>query len=158
MNRVNKILNNRLFRLHMQELKEAEKERKFCKHGIDHLLSVARIMRIKSLEQGIEINPEIIYASALLHDIGRGNAYRTGDDHAKESAKISEIILPECGFERAEIEHILFAILHHNDEVTADDLCRLMRTADKLSRNCFDCPAYVECNWKEEEKNKGVEI
>lgn len=158
MNRVNQILTNDLFKSYMRELKILERDRIFCKHDIEHLLSVARIMRIKALEENMKTDADIIYAAALLHDIGRVIAYKNGSDHAKESAKIAEQILSDCNFEQADKEKILFAILHHNDNKAADELCDLLRAADKLSRNCFDCSAYEECNWLEERKNKGVKI
>ena len=156
--RVNKILKNSLFRSCMQEIDEAEKERIFCGHGIEHLLSVARIMHINALENNIDINKEIIYASALLHDIGRARAYRLHTDHAAESAEIAGQILEACGFEKAETDEIIYAVLHHNDSKKSSELCALLRTADKLSRNCFACKAYEECYWSENKKNEGVTV
>ncbi|MGN0502193.1 MAG: HD domain-containing protein [Ruminococcus sp.] len=156
--RVNKILKNSLFRSCMQEIDEAEKERIFCGHDIEHLLSVARIMRINALEENIDIDREIIYAAALLHDIGRARAYRLHTDHAEESAEIAARILEECDFDKAEVEKIIYAVLHHNDREKSNGLCTLLRTADKLSRNCFACKAYEECNWSENKKNKGVTV
>ncbi|MGN1432465.1 MAG: HD domain-containing protein [Ruminococcus sp.] len=156
--RVNKILNNSLFSSCMQEIDEAEKERIFCGHGIEHLLSVARIMQITALENNIDIDKEIIYASALLHDIGRARAYRLHTDHAAESAEIAREISEACGFEKAETDEIVNAVLHHNDSEKSSELCTLLRTADKLSRNCFACKAYGECNWSENKKNKGVTV
>lgn len=158
MTRVNNILNNALFRKSMNELKEAEKARIFCNHSIEHLLSVARIMQINALENSIEIDKEIIYATALLHDIGRAKAYALKTDHAKESAETAKKILSECGFEKNEIERVTAAVAHHNDSEKADDLCKLLRKADKLSRNCFDCSAYEQCNWSEEKKNRGITV
>lgn len=158
MKNVNKILYSSLFKSHMVELNKLEKERIFCKHGMEHLLSVARIMRIKALEQGLLIEPEIIYSAALLHDIGRGASYKKGTDHAKESAEIAKQILTDCDFNESDREKILYAVLHHNDDAKADELCRLLRTADKLSRNCFDCSAYNECNWCDSRKNKEVVV
>lgn len=154
--RINKILENSIFRKCLQDLEEAEKERIFCRHGIEHLLSVARIMQIYALENSINIDKEIIYATALLHDIGRANAYRLNTDHAEESAKIAQRILTDLGFYDKDIAEIVFAVLHHNDSENSNELCSLLRTADKQSRNCFSCSAYKECNWSENKKNKGV--
>lgn len=156
--RVNKILKNSLFRSCMQEIDEAEKERIFCGHGIEHLLSVARIMHINALEDNIDIDKEIIYASALLHDIGRARAYRLHTDHAAESAEIAGKILEDCDFDKAETDEIIYAVLHHNDSEKSSELCTLLRTADRLSRNCFACKAYEECNWSENKKNEGVTV
>lgn len=158
MTRINKILENHTFCKCLQDLEIAEKERIFCRHGIEHLLSVARIMRIYALENNIDVDKEIIYAAALLHDIGRAEAYRLHTDHAVESAKIAKRILMDSNFNDGEISEILSAILHHNDSENSNELCSLLRTADKQSRNCFLCPAYKECNWSENKKNKGVTV
>lgn len=158
MNRVNRILQNDLYRSKMQSLKAEESNRIFCRHGFDHLLSVARIMQILSYEQSMNIDKEIIYAAALLHDIGRYDAYAKGLDHAEASESIAEKILPNCGFSESETRQILFAVRHHNDEESADGLCRLLRKADKLSRSCFDCGAFDKCKWSDERKNMEIII
>lgn len=157
MNRVNSILHNAKFINCLNEIVQLEQQRIFCNHQIDHLLGVARIMYINSLENHLNINKEKIYATALLHDIGRGIAYKNGTNHAEESAVIAKEILMECGFEK-EAKEILLAILHHNDDVNGSDLSALLKQADKLSRNCYFCSAYNECNWKTEKKNKGVTL
>ena len=157
MNRVNKILENKTFKSTLDTLAKAEKNRIFCKHNIEHLLDVARIMYIFSLENNISLDKEIIYATALLHDIGRERAYRLHTDHAVESGKIAGEVLKECGFSFDEIEKITSAVSHHNDKENADELCKILRFADKKSRNCFMCSAYAECNWSEDKRNKGVE-
>lgn len=156
--RVNNILQNTAFLNNMEEIKQSEERRFFCKHQIDHLLSVARIMYINNLENALHINKEVIYAAALLHDIGRSTAYKKGTDHAEESANIAGTILPECGFNREETENILFAIIHHNDSVQGNDLCTLLRNADKASRSCFACSAVKACNWSDEKKNYGITV
>ena len=71
MERINEISDHPLWKLHIEQLKEAEKDRIFCKHGIEHLLDVARIAYIENLEENCDISKEMIYAAALLHDIGR---------------------------------------------------------------------------------------
>lgn len=154
--KINNILQNTTFLNHMEEITKAEEQRIFCNHQIDHLLDVARIMYINNLESTLNINKEIIYATALLHDIGRGTAYKKGTDHAIESANIAKDILQECGFNREETKNILFAITHHNDNIKGHALCTLLRKADKASRNCFMCSAFEECNWSDEKKNKRV--
>lgn len=156
--RVNNILKNATFRNCMKEIIKAEKQRIFCNHQIDHLLAVARIMYINNLESTLGIDKEVIYAAALLHDIGRSTAYKNNTDHAIESANIAENILQQCGFNREETDNIIFAIVHHNDSVKGNALCTLSRKADKASRNCFMCSAVKECNWSNEKKNKGITV
>ena len=43
MKRVNSILQDKSFIKRINEIEEGEKNRKFCKHGMNHILSVARI-------------------------------------------------------------------------------------------------------------------
>ena len=38
------------------------------------------------------------------------------------------------------------------------DLPGLFYRADKLSRNCFLCPAQEDCNWPEEKKNLEIRL
>lgn len=156
--RVNKIICNSKFCDCMQEIAECEKERVFCGHDIEHLLSVARIMQIIAHENKMEIDKEIIYAAALLHDIGRARAYRFGTDHAEDSAEIARRILADCDFNNPEADEIVYAILHHNDSGQPNELCALLRKADKLSRNCFCCPASCRCKWSDDKKNKEVTV
>ena len=80
--------------------KEAEKDRIFCKHGIEHLLDVARIAYIENLEQNCGVSKEWIYTAALLHDIGRFLQYSKGNI-MKAGAELKEI-LKDCGFKQEE--------------------------------------------------------
>ena len=64
-----------LFQEYYDKLKEAERGRKFCRHQMEHLLDVARIAYILNLEQKLGIRKEVIYAAALLHDIGKYRQY-----------------------------------------------------------------------------------
>lgn len=102
MERINKISEHPLWKLHMTQLKEAEKDRIFCKHGIEHLLDVARIAYIENLEQNCGVSKEWIYAAALLHDIGRFLQYSKGISHEEAGAELAEEILKDCGFNKEE--------------------------------------------------------
>ena len=106
-------------------------------------------------EEELDIDNEIIYAAALLHDIGKHLQYAEGIPHEKASARIAPDILRECGFDNKETGVIIEAILNHrNKEVAKDrDLNGLLYRADKASRACFDCEAENECNWSREKKN-----
>ena len=44
--RVNAICNNSLFQEQLKAIAKDERDRKFCKHGMDHLLDVARLSYI----------------------------------------------------------------------------------------------------------------
>ena len=83
MEKVNKIINHPLWIDAVSDIEHSEKDRKFCRHGREHLLDTARIAYIFSLEENLNMNisKEIIYAAALLHDIGRSEAYSGGLPH-----------------------------------------------------------------------------
>lgn len=145
-----------------EKLKKAEQGRIFCCHQMEHLLDVARIAYIINLEQGMGIRKEVIYAAALLHDIGKYRQYAGKIPHEKASAEIAEQILgdlPESAFTKEEKAEILRAILGHR-RLRSDmtELEKLLYTSDKKSRMCFACDAQAECNWSPEKKNMEIEI
>jgi uncharacterized protein len=157
--RANLILKNKEFLDNYESIKTSEKNRKFCNHDIEHLLSVARIMVIRDLE--LQENPtdrDIIYAIALLHDIGRSEQYNFGIDHNISGAIIANSILKSCEYSYIEITSIIEAIENHNNDKATTYLSKLLQYADHKSRNCFVCEARSECNWDEERKNKEIEI
>ena len=46
-----------------------------------HFLDVARLMMILNVKEDLKISDDMIYATALLHDIGRHIQYRQGIGH-----------------------------------------------------------------------------
>lgn len=160
MERINQILEHSLWKFHILKLKEAEKDRIFCKHGVEHLLDVARIAYIENLEENYGISKEIIYATALLHDIGRFLQYSEGISHEKAGAELAEKILKDCDFSQKERQEIIFSITSHRNIETKQEktLAGVIYRADKQSRICKFCPAFSECNWSEDKKNKRIKI
>ena len=155
MKRVNLIYNHPVFQEKFQALQEAEKDRKFCKHTLEHFMDVARLMYIDALEHDLSISKELIYATALMHDIGRIDQIEQGTPHEKAGAALCDVILPECGFSAEETEVVKAAILHHR-KVSDDEknsFYNMLYWADKKSRNCFACEMKKECNWDEEKMN-----
>lgn len=154
MDKINAILNNDKFREYLSKNIQFEKQRIFCKHGLQHFLNVARIAYIIVLEKNIKVDKETIYAAALLHDIGRWVQYEDNTPHEIASSNLAEQILIECGFTEEEKEKVLRAISRHRgksqEKETFDEIFYL---SDKLSRNCFNCTAIKECKWSEEKKN-----
>lgn len=159
MERVDRILSHPTFRRTLEEVEGLESDRIFCRHGLDHLLSVARLMRIYHLEDGLGLDPELLYAAALLHDIGRGEQYTRGIPHEAAGVALAGPILEDCGFTPRERAEILAAIGGHRDKggTATTELGRLLYRADKQSRPCFACPASNQCNWPEEKKNHSLE-
>ena len=151
-----------LFQEYYDKLKEAERSRKFCRHQMEHLLDVARIAYILNLEQKLGIRKEVIYAAALLHDIGKYRQYVEDIPHELASVEIAEKILddlPQPAFSSEAKQEILKAIRGHrqiHDNMAV--LERLLYISDKKSRQCFACEAKPECDWSEEKKNLEIEI
>lgn len=160
MERVDKILNHDLFIEHLEKNNKAEANRRFCRHNIGHFLDVARIAMILNQEEQLGIEKDIIYAAALLHDLGKHLQYEMAIPHEESGARIAAEILPDCGFDNKETDVILSAILTHRDERVKDgkDLNSILYRADKLSRACFACKSEKDCNWKDGKKNMRITV
>ena len=146
----------------MQFILEAERNRQFCRHDMQHFLDVARIGWILCLERELNISKEMVYAVALLHDIVRGMQYREGVHHDEASVLLAGHILPECGFSAVQTKEICDAIAGHrmSSEVTEcrTDLGKILEEADHASRCCFACGAEPECYWPKEKKNLEIRM
>lgn len=153
MDKINEILQNDIFKLNMEKLEKLEENREFCRHGINHSLDVARIAYIMTLENGLDYSKDIIYAIALLHDIGRVMQYEKGVSHHEGSVIIAEEILKDTSYDDEEISIIIEAIKNHRNKENASEFNKLIFKSDKLSRNCFMCKSYDECYWGSNKKN-----
>ena len=138
----------------MRELEMLEKDRIFCKHDYRHLDEVKRIMLILNTELKYDVEPDMIIAAALLHDIGRINEYKFNENHRTAGKRIIYEILKECDYLSAQIDDIYEAITKHNAGNNESNLQGLLYKADKLSRECYNCKARELCYWREELKNK----
>ena len=163
---MNSILYNPKYQQYYQKIQSLEADRKFCGHTMEHFLAVARLSFIMVLEAGLDIDKEVVYATALLHDIGRGLEYTDGIPHHEGSVMIAQEILPECGFDEVEKDEIILAIAKHREvageecrkATDKDDFATIFYRADKLSRNCFDCRVADKCNWPAHKKNKEITL
>lgn len=156
MERIHKLQNHPVFTEQCRLLREAEQERFFCRHTMEHFLDVARLMYIYNLEDEAGLDKELIYAAALLHDIGRYEQISCGTPHHIAGAGIAGLIMRDCGFDENEIHAVQEAIQSHRTENGQEEGNRLavyLYLADKQSRNCFACQAFSECNWPAEKKN-----
>lgn len=160
MERVNNIFKHKIYQQEMKKIDCFELDRIYCKHGVEHQLDVARMAYITALEQKSSIEKEVIYAAALLHDIGRGMQYETKIAHEKASVALAETILPECGFSEKETSEILNAIGSHRekDKESLSGLAKIIYDGDKKSRNCFLCKSAATCYWSEDKKNQSLEL
>lgn len=158
MKKIEQILKHPLFRASMAQIELLERERVFCRHGMEHGLAVARVAWIMSLEEKLRFSKELIYAAALLHDIGRWKQYTEGAQHEAVSAGLAQEILADTDFSTEEIGHILAAIECHRSQAVSekDSFTALMYRADKQSRPCYLCAAREDCYWPEERKNRSI--
>lgn len=155
--RIEQIMAHPLYRKAMSGIHDAEQERIFCRHGLEHCLDVARILYIMVLEQQLDYDKEVIYAVALLHDIGRYEEYRNRISHHEAGAQIAEAILADCDFTVEEQKMILRAIGDHKEyDDKGQEFSRLLYRADKWSRGCYACNARKDCYWEEERKNSTI--
>ncbi len=159
MERIDKVIMHPIYQDQGKRIEEAEQDRIFCRHGLAHALDVARILYIMVLEKKLSFDKEVLYAAALLHDIGRAEQYSRQMAHHKAGASIAREILADCQFEEWEISLIANAIMEHQAVgAEADDsLNALLYQADKLSRNCFCCKAWKECYWEKDKKNESIQ-
>lgn len=160
MKRVNQILFHPQYQHALEQIKIWEQNREFCRHTLEHFLDVARLAYIRCLEQGEDVKKDVIYAAALLHDIGRHRQYADGTPHEVASACLADEILPECSYSEEEQRQIREAILSHRNrkdgETASGVLGQLLYQADKASRNCFACAAQEACHWPDEKMNREI--
>ena len=157
LDKINKILNNHYFNECLNKNIESESNRKFCKHDLQHFLDVARIAYIMVLEKNLNISKEIIYACALLHDIGKWKQYSEEVPHEMVSAQIANQILKECDYSEQNIKLVVSSILNHRVHENEDIIFNsILYKSDKISRNCFCCNAEKLCNWSQEKKNHSI--
>lgn len=146
MDRINRILRNPIYKKYLIRNAAAEVNRVFCHHDLTHTIDVSRVAYILSLEEGLGLAKDIIFAAGLLHDIGRWQEYAEGLDHAISSAKLALEILQECGYSQTETDQICQAIKDHRAGAHPEmDLNRILYRSDKISRPCTHCPALDAC-------------
>ena len=137
------------YQLCLRENEKREVDRHYCRHDFNHLLDVARIAWILCLERGCAYPQGVVYAAALLHDIGRFMQYDDpSKDHAVVSCDLAEPLLARQGCSKEQINLITTAILVHRLP-PADihhPLGRIIAEADDLSRRCFQCTALAVCH------------
>ncbi|MBU5668492.1 HD domain-containing protein [Peptoniphilus sp. MSJ-1] len=150
----NKIVLSEIYNKYLNELEYLERDRFFCRHNYEHFISVARICYILKLEEDVDVSKDMVYSTGLLHDLGRVTEIKEGINHAIASVPIAREILELTDFTEDEKNRILECISYHRTkEPSEDEFFNIFYRADKLSRACFRCPAYDECNWSYEKKN-----
>ena len=141
----------------MKEIEIAEIDRIYCKHDFVHLMDVARLAYIYSLEEGLQIDKDLIYAAALLHDIGRSEEYTDGIPHDEAGARIAKEILKRSSYSDEEREAIISAVHgHRSHSESIGRLAYVIKRADKESRLCLSCDARDTCKWPDDKKNLNI--
>lgn len=158
MKRVQAVWEHPLYQQNLKDLIRLEADRVFCRHTPEHFLDVARLAYIFALERKLNCSRELIYCTALLHDIGRAEQYITGTPHDEAGVRIAETILSDLDFSSVEKEAILSAIEEHRSSSKETSiLSQLIYEADKKSRNCFLCEAEPQCYWSPQKKNMTIQ-
>ena len=111
MKNIDRIINHPLFIMSMKKIHDYEIDRVFCCHGIEHSLDVARVAYITNLEQNLGFQKEMIYAAALLHDIGRWRQYEKNIPHEEAGAALAADILEDTAFSK----EVLTCIIQFSD-------------------------------------------
>ncbi len=132
-----------------------EQDRIYCRHDMAHFLDVARIAYILNLEEGLGLPKELIYAAALVHDIGRWKQYKHGTPHEEAGVPLARPLLLSAGFSPEETEEILSAVALHR-RGGGEGLSDILYRADKRSRACHSCAAEAACDWDGEKKNLDI--
>lgn len=144
---VDKILNHPKYMEYIRRNTEAEKDRQFCRHDLQHCFDVARVAYIMCLERGIQIPKECIYVAALLHDIAKWKQYRYKVDHAAEGAVLAAKILADIGAEEQSADEITDAIrTHRKKDIPKSLLGEILYDSDKACRPCVFCRSIDQCN------------
>ena len=163
MDRVNEIWKHPLYQKYYARIEELEQNRVFCRHQMPHLLDVARIAYIRNLEDDMGFAKDVVYAAAVLHDIGKALQYEARIPHELAGVDIAEQILADLPAEAAyttdEKRMILTAVKGHRRlREDPEPLEKLLYESDKASRMCFACPAEAQCDWSREKKNIELKV
>ena len=150
MNAPDRLLAHSDYQRAIRAIAEREQDRRFCRHGLDHVSDVARLLWILVIENERPFDKDTVLLTAMLHDIGRSV---DNDNHDAESVRIARTL-------RAQI---LSAIASHRDKNATIDpqqasLGQLLALADKKSRPCYRCPAAEDCYWPDSLKNKTITL
>ncbi len=154
--RYEKIIHNEVYITHIRKTEEYESDRPFGHHDMSHFLDVARVGMLINLTENYGLQKDMIYAAALLHDVGRDVQYEFGTPHDEASVELAREILKDTDYSPSECEEIIEAIGNHRKAGIREEksLSGLIYRADKESRPCYFCKAFDECNWKSDKKNE----
>jgi len=142
--RINNILDDADFISAIEQINKKERGRKFCKHGTQHYKKVCNIAYKLNMHNNHALTKDVVYATGLLHDIGRSVS---NNNHSDFSAKMAKPILEKAGFNNFEQQDILQAIKFHSCGIQSkiSILADIIYKADRLSRDCDNCSEKACC-------------
>jgi uncharacterized protein len=83
--------------------------------GYEHSLRDYTLAMELARAEGIVVDEEVIFAAAMLHDMGGFAPYaQPGVDHALRSTQVADSILAPSGFPMAKADSVKAAILNHS--------------------------------------------
>lgn len=143
-----RILRHEKYWHYLRENGEADKARNLCLHDLQHAVDTARVAHLYALKEGLDLDEDLLYSAALLHDIAKWKQIRDGTvDHAAAGAVLAEAILREIGMEAEDTARIVDAIrTHRHRDPKGPDLNRALYEGDKSSRFCLLCKNIGHCN------------
>lgn len=179
-----RVLKHPIFEKFMQEIRQLEADRVYCRHELEHGVDVARLAWIYYMEDKLDDDSQnvgvlywkrpsygewveekeevkdLIYTCALLHDIGRVTQYRTGIHHSISGVEPAMQILQDIEAPESWVKEIMDVVSEHSHGSISDKKKNLeyyITKADHDCRLCFACQASDSCKWSEEEKNHTIE-
>jgi len=83
-------------------------------HGFPHVVRVLRNTLELAGKSSLNVDYEVLIASALVHDVGRPFEKQLGENHAVISARIAPFILARCGFPSEKVDDVCRAVESHS--------------------------------------------
>lgn len=82
--------------------------------GTGHSRRVFELSLRLAAQEGMAVDPDCLYAAAMLHDLGALEPYKQeGVDHTERSLQAAPAILSQVGFDEARLERVLGCIRGH---------------------------------------------
>jgi uncharacterized protein len=104
--------------------------------GLEHSERDYQLARVLAAGDGLEIDEDVLFAAAFLHDIAAFEPYAVaGEDHSNTGADKAGTILEPAGFPMSKLPSVQAAIRAHMyyAEVPAEPVAQVLHDADTLN-------------------------